>query len=97
MENEHNDTEKSDNITDKSTTKPVVNKTDVLHTIVKISLIVFILSICLLAIFWIIDIWGGFSSDSNDIFSKLEGTLGVLTGVSLLLSIVARAFATKKK
>jgi hypothetical protein len=92
MENETNNQN-----TNLNATLTMTAKNDPLRKVAKITLVVFIASITLLALFGIIDVWGGFSNDSNDIFAKLEGTLGILTGASFFLSIGLRIFTGKKK
>lgn len=90
MENEI----KTPDTTSDNIAKLPATKADTLHTIAKLALAVFIISLCLLALLGIVNIWGGFSSD---IFAKLEGTLGILTGATFFLNIGIRLFAGRKK
>lgn len=78
-------------------TEPINPREDPLQKLAKYTLIVFVASLILLAVLGIIDIWGNFSSGSSDVFPKLEGTLGILTAASFLLSIGLRIFRVRKK
>lgn len=97
MENQNNNIQ---NMTDLDQTAPKIAKSmdsrkSSLQQVAKITMIIFVVTLSLLALFGVIDIWH--PSSILGVYTKFEGTLGILAFSSFTLNLGLRIYMGIKK